>query len=68
MALTAPELGQALDHALDRRVHLGRPDDLVADQAAFRAVAGEPALVLDRLARDAVAGEARQAQIGERRE
>src|SRR5262245_6405013 len=47
-------IGQPLDHALDGRVHLAGFDDLVADQPPFRAVAVEPAFVLDRLPRDAV--------------
>src|SRR5215813_13102519 len=55
--------GQSFDHAFDGRVHFARGDDLVANQPPFRAVAVEPSLVLDRLPRDAVAGEARHAHI-----
>src|SRR5262245_33937773 len=44
--------GQACDHAVEAGVHLARFDDLVADEAAFRAVAGQGPLVLDRLAGD----------------
>src|ERR1700691_2249079 len=55
--------GQSGDHLVERAVHLLGSCDLVADQSAFRAVAGKLALVLDRLPRDAVAGEARHAQI-----
>src|SRR5580704_10603962 len=56
--------GQAGYDAIERRVHGGGRRDLVADQAALRAVADELALVLDGLAGDAVTGEARQAQVG----
>src|SRR5262249_56576589 len=59
-----PRIGQPGHHALDRRVHRAGLDELVADQAPLRAVAFEPTLVLDRLPRDAVAGEARQPHIG----
>src|SRR6201993_725648 len=60
--------GQSLDHALDGRVHFAGLDDLVADQPSFRAVAFEPAFVLDRLPRDAVAGAVRHAHIGRARD
>src|SRR5262245_66172213 len=50
--------GEPRDHPFDRRVHGAGLDDLVADQPSLRAVAFEPALVLDRLTRDAVAREA----------
>ncbi len=56
--------GEARDHTFQRLIHAAVRDDLVADEAPFRAVAFEPALVLDRLARDAVAGEAWQPHIG----
>src|SRR5262245_20241790 len=59
-----PGTGESPDHPFECRVHLAGLDDLVADQAAFRAVAFEPPVVLDRLPRDAVAGEARQAHVG----
>src|SRR6185369_9891637 len=36
--------GQPLHHPLDRRVHLAGFDDLIADQAALRAAAFDPAL------------------------
>src|SRR3954447_18307085 len=49
--------GQPLHHPLDRRVHLAGLDDLIADQAAIRAIAFDPALILNRLARSPVAGE-----------
>ena len=49
-------IGQSLDHTLDGCVHLAGWDDLVADEAPFHAVAVEPALVLNRLTRNAVAG------------
>src|SRR5580698_3745064 len=55
--------GQSGDHLVEREVHLVRRGDLVADQSAFRADAGKLALVLDRLPRDAIAGEAGHAQI-----
>src|SRR5262249_44385689 len=57
-------IGQSVDHALDRAVHAPWLNELVADQPSLRTVAFQPALVLDRLARDAVAGEARQPHIG----
>src|SRR5579859_2593480 len=56
--------GQPRDDAIERAVHLGRRGDLVANEPTLRAVAIEPALVLDRLPGDAVAGKARHAQIG----
>src|SRR6516165_5782401 len=56
--------GEPGDDALDRLVHLIGLCDLIADQAPLEAVADKLALILDRLAGDAVAGEARQAQIG----
>src|SRR5207344_177013 len=55
--------GQPMHHSLDRRVHLAGLDDLITDQAALRAVAFDPALVLNRLARNPVAGEARQPHV-----
>src|SRR5271156_2765315 len=55
--------GQSGDDTLESRVHVGGWRDFIADQTAFRAVAYELALILDRLAGDAVAGEARQAQV-----
>src|SRR6185312_13067790 len=57
-------IGEAGDDVIERAVHVGRRGNLVADQTALRAVAVEAAFVLDRLAGDAVAGEARHAQIG----
>src|SRR3989442_6075340 len=56
--------GQPLHDALDRAVHVASRDHLVADQPPLGAVALEPALGHDRLARNAVPGEARQAQVG----
>src|SRR5580704_18637120 len=50
--------GQSGDDAIEGRVHVAGRRDLVADQAAFRAVADELALILDGLAGDTVAGEA----------
>src|SRR5579862_6787164 len=50
--------GEPGDDLFEGRVHRAGRRDLVADQAAFRAVADELALVLDGLAGDAVAGEA----------
>src|SRR5260221_6911692 len=58
-----PGIGEAVDHPGDRRVHRIRLDDLVADKAAFGAVAVQPPPRHDRLPGDAVAGEAPQAQI-----
>src|SRR5438128_2469537 len=52
--------GQPGDHLVESLVHAAGLDDLVADQAALRAVAFQPPLVLDRLARDAVADRAGQ--------
>src|SRR5262249_52478933 len=49
---------------LDRRIHRAGLDDLIADEPALGAVALEPPLVLNRLARDTVAGEARQPHVG----
>ena len=63
-ALTTPRVGEARDHALERRIHLARRHDLVADHAAFRRVAIEPPARHDRLARDAVAGEAPHPHVG----
>src|SRR5579864_4038635 len=60
-----PSAGEPVDDAVDRGVHFGWWRDLVADQPAFGAVAIEAALVEDGLPRDAVADEARQAQIRE---
>src|SRR5271170_2976759 len=57
--------GQPRDNALDRRIHFGGRRDLVADQAAVGAIAGQSALIKNGLTRDAIAGEPRQAQIGE---
>src|SRR5215470_14649301 len=56
--------GEPGDHAIKGSVHSAGLDDLVADEFAFKTVALEPALVLDRLAGDAVAGEARQPHVG----
>src|SRR4029077_9027765 len=53
------------DNAVKRRIHFGGGRDLVADQTAFGAVTGQSALVKNGLARNAIAGEPRQAQIGE---
>src|SRR5262245_61405071 len=61
-------IGEPLDYAIDGRVHGVARRDLVADQTAVRAVADELALVLNRLARNTVAGEARHAQIREARD
>src|SRR5262245_15751918 len=60
-----PGIGKAGDDTLDRGVHRRGGGELVDDEAAFRAVTGKPPLVLDRLTGNAVAGEARQPQIGE---
>ena len=57
--------GQPRDNALDRRIHFGGRRDLVADQAAVGAIAGQSALIKNGLTRNAIAGEPRQAQIGE---
>src|SRR5437870_11455551 len=52
-------VGEAIDQPCQSGVHLVGPRDLVTDQPALRAVADKLALILDRLARDPVAGEAR---------
>src|SRR5262245_15087150 len=49
--------------ALHGRIHGTDVNDLVANQPALRAVTFEPALVLNRLARDAIPGEARQPHV-----
>src|SRR3954470_17183703 len=43
--------GQPVHHPLDRRLHLAGIDDLIAPSATLRAVAFDPTLVLNRLAR-----------------
>src|SRR5260370_13251998 len=45
---------QAVHHALDPGVHGAGLDDLVADEPPLRAVPFPPAVLLDRLAPDAV--------------
>ncbi len=60
--------GEPGNDALDRLVHLIGRRDLIADQAPLETVAYELALVLNRLAGDAVTGEARQSQIGRARD
>src|SRR6185437_1633533 len=61
-------VGEAGDDPVDRRVHPARWYDLVADHAAFRAVAFEAAFVLNQLPRDTVADEADEPQIGQARD
>src|ERR1700755_2778875 len=56
-------VGQILDHPLDRRIHLGSFDNLIADQAPFRTVAKQLALILHELASQPVPDKAMQPQI-----
>src|ERR1700704_1429324 len=58
-------IAEAIDHVRERSVHLVGPRYLVTDQPALWTVTREPSLVLDCLACDAIAREARQAQIGQ---
>jgi len=50
-------VAEALDHVRKRSVHLIGPSNLVTDQPALGAVAGKLAFILNRLARDPIAGE-----------
>src|SRR5262249_56305561 len=54
---------QSRDHAFKRSIHCSRVGNFIADKPPLRAVALQPALVLYRLARDAVAGEAGEAHL-----
>src|ERR1700719_2026921 len=56
-------IGQFPHHPLDGGIHLARRNNLVADQAPFRTVAEQLALVLDELAGKPVADKALQPQI-----
>src|SRR3954466_909108 len=56
--------GELRHGARDGAVHLARGHDLVADQAPFRARAVDPQLGQHRLARDARADVALEAQVG----
>ena len=67
-ALTTPELVKpSITRSSAASIDAGARD-LVADQPALRRIAIEPAAVKDRLARDAVAGETPQPQIGRARD
>src|SRR5262245_34282435 len=59
---------QPIDQTVDGTVHIFWLGDLVADQAAIGAVAYQLSFILNGLARDPVAGEARQAQICQTRD
>src|SRR6516225_4428124 len=58
-----PRSGQPRHHALDCRIHGVGLYDLVADEPSFRAVAFDPALILNSLSRDTVSGEARHPHV-----